>query len=176
MLEGNGMSGQSLPSSVSVLGGTLTQESDLTLPMEGEDSTVRDPIVKRRSVLIETYNENVGEKSNDKVFESLRKTIIKKGVLNRIKFLKEGRRFGSYDHPDFTAVCWQSVVFDGMANMRHLTDRQKAIKWITYRSMLRKLFVGYKTDTTYKMKRSLMECKYNMIDSLLNENDLKDDD
>ena len=133
--------------------------SDETVEMERDDTTKKDPVDKRRCNLIETYNRNVGEVMNDLVFESLRKTIVKKGILNQVKFVKEGRRLGSYDHPDFTKLCWQSVVFNSMPNMKRLTDRQKAVKWITYRSILRKMFVSYKTETTYKMKNSFMECK-----------------
>ena len=153
-------SSASLPSSVSVTDSNETNQSDVTLNMTRDDTTAGDPDDKRKDNLAETYIEDRGERFNKYVLESIRKTILSKGFLHRVKFLKEGRRkLGVFDRPDFTERCWQRDLFEGMPSMRHLPDGKKAIKWITYRQRIRKIFVNYKTEMTHKMKRAFMDCK-----------------
>ena len=127
---------------------------------EFEDTNVGDDKEKRQSVMKQAYDNGLKEIYNEYVWSSIKDQIRIKQILHKVKFVKEGNEFGSFNRPDFTNEnCWEAVLWNALPTFRKASDREKCVKWMTYLPYIRKRLSDYKTNMAMKQKKAYIKCK-----------------
>ena len=126
------------------------------------DTTSDDPRGARIVVMKKAYKDGLREVPLNSTWKSIEHQMKILEVMHKVKFVKEGNSFGSFNRPDFTnEKCWETMLWDMMPGIRGLSDRKKCIKWCTYLRAMKKKFSDYKTNLAMKQKKAFLKCKLN---------------
>lgn len=124
------------------------------------DTMPTDPKEDRIMNLKRVYAEKIVERSS-KDTERMLKRVLRTSIIPQVKFVYDGKAFGSYHKPDFTNEgCWQSVLFDQIETMKNVSDGKKAKIWMTYCKSLKQEFSNARGRVMTEMRKAFMMSKF----------------
>ena len=113
----------------------------------------------RKMNLIKTYSLGITVPKNEDTTRALTKAV-RKLIVPKIKFVGNGKMFGSFEQPDFShPECWVNKVFSTVPSIDGLSDRKKAEMWMTYRKNVKEQFSLHRSGVTIKIKNKFLNGK-----------------
>ena len=125
-----------------------------------KDTTEGDDVNQRKLNLIMTYNRGSKKEYNDVVMKMLAR-CLRVEILPKMKFVRGGRTFGSFNQPDFSdKKCWVNKLFSMIPVLDNGTDRYKAEIWMTYRVKIKEQFSLHRSSKSARIKTNFLRGEY----------------
>ena len=138
------------------IGTTTTTES--TVDIDDTDNT--DDVNSRKMNISRWYDKGTTMEKTKESKATVRRAF-RNYILPQMKFIKQGRNFGSFEKPDFTNNnCFLNHLFEAMPEIQDQSDRYKACYWNTYKGVCKQQMSQHRSRVTHAQKQNFIKGEF----------------
>lgn len=135
------------------VGTTTTTESTVEI----DDTDCTDDVNSRKMNISRWYDKGTTMEKTKESKATVRRAF-RNFILPQMKFIKQGRNFGSFEQPDFTNNnCFVNHLFKAMPEIQDQSDRYKACYWNTYKGVCKQQMSQHRSSVTHAQKQNFIK-------------------